>query len=257
MAAPLLAPDEAAPFDALDGARDRRILLVCDHASNAVPRALAGLGLDDQERRRHIAWDIGAATITRHLARRLNASALLAGYSRLVVDCNRGLADPSLMPEVSDGTRVPGNQGLSGPARQARIEALHVPYHEAIAAEVARLRAGGPVPVMLSIHSCTPVMNGTFRPWHIGICWEGDRRIAGPVMAELARQPDILVGDNLPYALDSREDHTVPRHAARLGLPHLQVEFRQDLIATDPDAIRWAEVLLDALRPVLARHGHG
>lgn len=239
-------------FDVANEAGAAPVLVICDHASRRIPRRLSGLGLAEHDRARHIAWDIGAADVARHMARRLDAPAILAAYSRLVVDCNRQLHDPSLMPAVSDGTAIPANAHIAPGERQVRIDALYRPYHQAIAARLDRFAAAGVAPALLSIHSCTPEMNGRFRPWHIGVCWAEDRRLAGPVMETLARDPKIVVGDNQPYALDLQEDYSVPVHALSRGLPYLMVEIRQDLIADPSGARRWADVLLGALRPALA-----
>jgi predicted N-formylglutamate amidohydrolase len=250
--ATLLTTDDPPPFEWVNEAGAAPILLICDHASRRVPRRLRDLGLGEGELARHIGWDIGAAEVTRHMARRLDAPAILSGYSRLVVDCNRHPQDPSLMPAVSDGTAIAANAALAPAGRQARLDALYHPYHRAIAARLDRFAAAGVAPALLSVHSCTPEMNGRFRPWHIGICWETDRRLAGPVLEALSRAPGIVVGDNQPYSLDAREDYSVPVHAMRRGLPHLQVEFRQDLVAAPEGAVRWAEALLAALQPALA-----
>ncbi len=248
-----LADDEPPPYELFNSQGAAPVLLICDHASSRVPRRLHDLGLDERELSRHIGWDIGAADVTRRMALQLGAPALLSGYCRLVVDCNRHLHDPTLMPAVSDGTPIPGNTTLSPADRQMRIDALHQPYHQAIAQRLDAFVSRGIAPALLSIHSCTPEMAGQFRPWHIGICWDSDRRLAGPVLEALRRVPAVVVGDNQPYNLDLREDYSVPVHAARRGLPHLQVEFRQDLIATPAGARHWADVLLAAVRPVLAR----
>jgi len=243
----LLADDEPPPYETFNAEGRAPILLICDHASRRVPRRLNDLGLDERELSRHIGWDIGAADVTRHMALQLGAPALLAGYSRLVVDCNRHLHDATLMRAVSDGTAIAGNADLTPADRQARLDALYHPYHQAIARRLDAFAAAGITPTLLAIHSCTPEMAGQFRPWHIGICWDSDRRIAGPVLEALQRVRDLVVGDNQPYALDLREDYSVPVHAMGRGLPHLQVEFRQDLIGTPAEGARWAEVLLAAL----------
>jgi len=248
---PLLTNDDPPPFELANEAAPVPMLLTCDHASRRIPRRLGDLSLAERDLVRHIAWDIGAADVTRHMARGLNAPAILAGYSRLVVDCNRHLHDSSLMPAVSDGTPIAANADLAPAGRQARIDALYDPYHQAITQRLDRFAAAGIRPVFLSIHSCTPEMNGRFRPWHVGVCWADDRRLAGPVMEALSRDPDIVVGDNQPYNLDLLEDYTVPVHAIRRGLPYLQVEIRQDLIADPAGARRWADLLLAALRPAL------
>jgi len=250
---PLLADDEPPPYETFNPEGPAPILLICDHASRRVPRRLRDLGLDARELSRHIGWDIGAADVARHMALRLNAPALLAGYSRLVVDCNRHLHDPTAIRPDSDGTPIPGNAALSPADRQARTDALYRPYHDAIAQRLDGFAGRGITPALLSIHSCTPEMAGQFRPWHVGICWDSDRRLAGPVLEALGRVPDVVVGDNQPYNLDLREDYSVPVHAMRRGLPHLQVEFRQDLVATAAGAARWADVLLAALPLPLAQ----
>jgi predicted N-formylglutamate amidohydrolase len=250
-AAMLLADDEPPPYELFNPEGRAPILLICDHASRRVPRRLNDLGLDERELARHIGWDIGAADTARRMALQLGAPALLAGYSRLVVDCNRHLHDPTSMRPVSDGTAIPGNATLSPADRQARTDTLYQPYHRAIAQRLDAFAGRGITPTLLSIHSCTPEMAGQFRPWHIGICSDSDRRLAGPVLEALGRVPDVVVGDNQPYALDLREDYSVPVHAMRRGLPHLQVEFRQDLVATPASAAQWADVLLAALSPAL------
>jgi predicted N-formylglutamate amidohydrolase len=247
----MLGPGEPAPYEVVNPEGRAAVLLVCDHASARLPAALGDLGLAGVDRARHIAWDIGAADATRRLAALFDAPAILCGYSRLVVDCNRRLDDATLMPVVSDGSVVRGNQSLGAHEREARLDAIYRPYHEAIARRLDQWRPDAE-PVVLSIHSCTPVMSGVARPWHIGVCWEDDLRVAGPVMEALRRRGDVHVGDNQPYALDRREDYTVPVHAADRGLRHLQVEFRQDLIDATPKAHRWADILAEALRAVLA-----
>jgi predicted N-formylglutamate amidohydrolase len=249
---PLLADDEPPPYETFNAEGRAPILLICDHASRRVPRKLSDLGLAERELARHIGWDIGAADVTRHMALQLGAPALLAGYSRLVVDCNRHLHDATLIRDVSDGTPIAGNANLAPADRQARLDALYYSYHQAIARRLDAFAAGGVTPTLLAIHSCTPEMAGQFRPWHIGICWDSDRRIAGPVLDALGRVEGVVVGDNQPYALDMREDYSVPVHAMRRGLPHLQVEFRQDLIGTPADARRWADILLAALPKLVA-----
>lgn len=249
----LLAAGEPPPVESLNEGGAAPMLLVCDHASNRVPAALDGLGLPPEALRRHIAWDIGAAAITRRLSARFDAPALFAGYSRLVADCNRHPGDPALARAESDGIAVPGNRGLAPGDLALRIEGLHRPYHAAIAAALERLLARGPAPLLLAVHSCTPRMaGGEPRPWQIGFSWVRDDRAVRPMMAHLARQPGLLVGDNQPYDLDPDEDFTIPVHALSRGLPHLQVEFRQDLVDSDEGVAHWSDIFAEALRAVLA-----
>jgi predicted N-formylglutamate amidohydrolase len=255
-AAGLLQPGDPPPFEIDHPERQARLLLICDHASRAVPRALDRLGLSDADLLRHIGWDIGAAEVTRRLGERLGAPAVLAGYSRLVIDCNRGLGDPSSIPEVSDGVVVPGNAGLTPAARVARVAACFRPYHEAIAASLAPFASRGVAPVVISIHSFTPVMNGLERPWHVGVLWNHDPRVPVPLIAGLAAaDPRRVVGDNQPYSAREPAGYSIRTHAEAAGLPHAAIEIRQDLIDTPAGAEFWAEAIADALKPILARSG--
>jgi predicted N-formylglutamate amidohydrolase len=229
------------------------VLLICDHASPAIPRALDGLGLAPAAVLEHIGWDIGAAAVTRLLAPALDAPAILSSYSRLVIDCNRDPGDASSIPSVSDGVAVPGNRDLSMAAREARLAACFTPYHNAIAARLDTFLASGHAPVLLSIHSFTPVMKGVARPWHIGILWDKDPRIPVPLLAALQEDRSIVVGDNEPYSAREPAGYTVRHHAVKRGLPHVAVELRQDLIATADGAAAWAARLAAALKPILAR----
>jgi len=248
---PLLGPGEPPPLVQVNAGGATPLLLVCDHASRAFPAALGRLGVPEAALDLHIAWDIGAAEVTRRLARLLDAPALLGGYSRLVIDLNRGLDEPSLIPEVSDGVAIPGNRALSAADREARIEALYRPWHRAVASELRRLaeRHGRPA-VLLGIHSFTPVMAGFDRPWHVGVLWDGDGAVAGPLMAALAAAGDLCVGDNQPYSGRLPGGGTLESHALEPGLPGATVEIRQDLIADAAGRAAWARRLARALGPL-------
>jgi predicted N-formylglutamate amidohydrolase len=248
----LLTADDPKAFEIVNEAGRAPVLLICDHASNAVPSRLAGLGLDEATLALHVAWDIGAAVVTRHLAVLLDARAVLSGYSRLVIDCNRPLDDPTSIAGESDGIEVPGNFGLSPADRAARADACFHPYHTAIDGELAGFTAGGVVPAVISVHSFTPMMRGFARPWHVGILWDKDRRLPVPLIAALAADPALVVGDNQPYSAREPAGHSVHTHAALAGLPHVAIELRQDLIATPDGAGAWAAILAAALQPILA-----
>jgi predicted N-formylglutamate amidohydrolase len=238
---------DLAPLRVLNPTGGANIVITCDHASNLVPDALAGLGLSQSDLERHIGWDIGAADIATHLARRLDATAVVSGVSRLVIDCNRYLEDPSSIPEVSDGTPVPANVNLSQSERRSRQEHWFWPYHRALDDVIAsRLRAGR-MPILVSIHSMTDRMAGRFRPWHIALSSGPDRRLSDPVLASLQKVAGLIVGDNEPYALVPTEDFSTTRHAINHGLHHVQVEFRQDLVGTPDAAARHADLFLEAL----------
>ena len=252
---PLLAGDEPPPFEIVNAGGAAPLVLACDHASNRVPRALHHLGLAPARLREHIAWDIGAADVARRLARRFDAPLALTAYSRLVIDCNRSLNDPTSIPAESDGIAVPGNRGLSQGQRLQRAEALFEPYHEAVARVVAGKASHGPPPAVVSVHSFTPVFQRTRRPWHIGVLWNEDRRIALPLLAALRRVPEVLVGDNEPYSARDGVGYTIAAHAERAGLAHVAVEIRQDMIATSAGTEHWAELLGGALEAAFAAAG--
>jgi predicted N-formylglutamate amidohydrolase len=224
-----------------------RFVLLCDHASNRIPAELHGLGLPACELTRHIAWDLGAAGVTEVLSEIFDAPAILSGTSRLVIDCNRQLNASDLIPEVSDGTVVPGNLNLSEPSRAFRVKCWFHPYHDAVESVLREREAGGVESIVLSIHSMTPTLGGKPRPWKIALSSHLDRRLTDPVLAALRRPGDVFVGDNEPYDLDPRLDYSIPFHALRRRLPHLQVEFRQDQISDAANQHRWALRFADAL----------
>jgi predicted N-formylglutamate amidohydrolase len=217
-----------------------RFVLFCDHASSSIPEELHDLGLPASELARHIAWDIGAAGVTEALSEILDAPAILCNTSRLVIDCNRQLHAPDLIPEVSDETVIPGNLHLSEAARAARIERWFHPYHDAVESVMLEREARGVPSIAISIHSMTPSLAGQPRPWQIAISSHLDRRLADPVLAALRRPGDVAVGDNQPYDLDPEVDYSIPFHALRRGLPHIQVEFRQDEIQDATTQYQWA-----------------
>jgi predicted N-formylglutamate amidohydrolase len=248
----LLAAGDPPPFEIHNPQGQRRALIVCDHASRAIPRALGRLGLPDEATWRHIAWDIGAAELARALSHRLDAPAVLAGYSRLVVDCNRRLEDPSCFVALGDGQRVPGNENLTEADRRLRAAACHEPYHRAIAARLHAFRGRGVVPALIAIHSFTPVLGTEPRPWNVGVLWDRDPRIAVPLLARLRAEPGLVVGDNQPYSGGHPADYTVHRHAESAGLPHLCLEVRQDELLTPAGIARWAELIGRSLTDVLA-----
>ncbi len=232
---------------------DPRFVLVCDHASNAVPAHMRRLGLDQAELDRHIGWDIGAAMVTESLSARLDAPAFLSGYSRLVVDCNRPPGSPTAMPAVSDGTAVPANRAISPAEAAARTETFFRPYHDAIAACLDRAVAAGAVPMLVAVHSFTPVFGGVARPWEVGLLYEHDDRLVEPLREALcALRPGLTVGDNEPYAIVGPSDYSIPVHGQGRGLPHIEIELRQDLIGERGGAEAWAATLAAALLRVRA-----
>jgi len=251
---PLLAAEEPPPFRVLNASAVKPIILLCDHASRRIPKSLGDLGLDPAALRCHLAWDIGAGALTRYLAAALEATAVLAGYSRLVVDCNRQLLDPQAFLEYGDGQVVPGNRGLTPAHKEARAGAIYWPYHQAVAAQLERLRAAGLSPVVLAIHSFTPVMNGISRPWEIGVLWDKDARAAEVLIPGL-RQAGYCVGDNEPYSGRAPQDYTIDNHAEAAGLPHAGIEVRQDLVSDELGVEQVADSLLPLCRALPGQTG--
>lgn len=229
-----------------------RLLIHCDHGGNRVPTSLHDLGLPHEALERHIGWDIGAAAVARGVAQRMPATAVIARYSRLVIDLNRPLGEPESIPSTSDGQPIPGNIGLSHADVMARAAAVFTPYHHSIDAEIARIRASGQVPVMLSIHSFTPALmaKGSARPWHCGVMFSNDRRLGDHLLRALRQTPGMVVGENEPYS-GITHGYCMKAHGLAQGLPHAQVEIRQDLVRTTAGQHWWADLLSRILGPIL------
>lgn len=238
----LLAPDDPPPFFVMHAESRRPILLTCDHASCRIPDSLDHLGLDPFARRCHLAIDIGAGSLTEFLADSLGATAVLAQYSRLVVDCNRDLMDPSAFLPFGDGIHVPGNAHLRQGQKEARAEAIYRPYHAAIETEVERLLSYGKRPAFVSVHSFTPVLNGEARPWEIGVLWDKDETLRKAFL-EGFRAEGYLVGDNEPYSGKAPADYTVDNHAETRDLPCVGIEIRQDLVRDAAGVIKIGTIM--------------
>lgn len=232
-----------APFDIVEGDRKRGMVLLADHARRDLPEDYGSLGLPAAEFDRHIAYDIGVETVTRELAALLGVPAVIANFSRLLIDPNRGEDDPTLIRQLYDGTVVPGNYPMAWEERERRLDRFYRPYHDAVSAMIASVaQASASAPFIFSVHSFTPVMQGIVRPWHVGILWDRDDRAARPLIDMLAADKDLVVGDNEPYDGALRGD-TMFRHAIVNGFAHALIEIRQDLIADRKDALAWAERL--------------
>lgn len=239
----LLGRDDPPPVEIFNPAGCSSFLLIGDHAGNRVPAGLGELGLPRAELERHIGWDIGVAELGQRLARALDAVFIAQRYSRLVIDCNRSPERADAMPEVSDATAIAANVGLSAEQRAARVAAIHTPYQQAIAAELARRDARGETTIMVALHSFTPAMGGVVRPWHAGVLHDsGDTRFALAVLARLKAEPGLIVGDNEPYSMDVI-DHTIPLHAGDARRLYLELEVRQDLLGSSAGIAAWSERL--------------
>jgi len=239
-AVPLLADDEPAPVRVVgaDGRSD--FFLTADHAGRAIPRRLGTLGVSENERARHIAWDIGIAGVTERLSALLDATALLQVYSRLVIDCNRDPGVDSSIPVISELTEIPGNVGLSPDEREARRRGIFAPYHDRIATSLDRRQAEGRRTILIAMHSFTPLFKRERRAVEVGVLYNRDDRLARIMLDLLRSEGDLVVGDNAPYAITDTSDYTVPTHGERRGLPHVEIEIRQDLIAEPAGQAAWA-----------------
>jgi predicted N-formylglutamate amidohydrolase len=243
MTAALLDPEEPGPVAFDNEAGKSMFFLACDHGGRAFPRRLGHLGLTEPDTWRHIAWDIGIAEVGRRLSASLDAALVVQRYSRLVIDCNRDPAVPSSIPETSEDTPIPGNHDLGQAERVARREAIFAPYHAWIATALDRRRNESRATALIALHSFTPVFRGVARPWHAGILFNRDARLARALLDLLRAEDNLVVGENEPYRVTDHTDYTVPVHGERRGLPHVEIEIRQDLITEPAGQALWADRL--------------
>lgn len=246
----MLAPMTEEPVESIPGG-DGTLLFLCDHASNRLPGPYGTLGLPPEQLRRHIAYDIGAADVTRRLAKLFNAPALLTTFSRLLIDPNRGADDPTLVMRISDGAIIPGNARIDAAEIAHRRRTYWQVYRDAIRQRIDALAAAGPTPVILSIHSFTEAWKGTPRPWEVGVLWDSDPRLAVPLIAGLT-EAGFVVGDNEPYDGALKGD-TLDDEVTRRGLAGVLIEIRQDLIADRVSADAMADRLAGVLAPIVTR----
>ncbi|MBD9491267.1 MULTISPECIES: N-formylglutamate amidohydrolase [Ensifer] len=248
---PLLAIDEPPPYAVFNPDGKSPFLLLCEHASNRMPRALGDMGLPEHERQRHIAWDIGALALAQHLSLSLDAPLFFTNYSRLVIDCNRPLSAPSFIPEVSETTEIPANRDLSEMERQQRIDTLFRPFADAVSRRLDLLQTRGERPFVVGVHSFTPVYFGNQRPWQAGILYRDAEAFAQSLIRDLSSEEQLTIGDNEPYNIHPDEDYTVPVHADARQLPGVLIEVRHDLIDTDAGVKAWGERLTRCLQTSL------
>lgn len=218
-------------------------VFTCDHASNFLPAEFGTLGLAAEALSRHIAWDPGALPVASRMAEALDATLVETCISRLVIDCNRPLDAPDLVPPVSETTIIPGNAGLSDKQRARRIALSWRPFHDAVGHVIYKRLARRQETRLVSVHSFTPVYKGESRPWHIGIIHDEDRRLAAPLIAALRRLARVTVGVNEPYSPADRVYFTLERHARSRGLPCAMIEIRNDEISGETGQRKWADLL--------------
>jgi predicted N-formylglutamate amidohydrolase len=255
MTATLLASDEPAPVHVLHENGSSDFVLTADHAGKLIPRRLANLGVAAADLERHIAWDIGIAAVTERLSALLDATAALQTYSRLVIDCNRDPSWPSAMPTVSEYTEIPGNANLTEAERAARASEIFSPYHDRITALLDARAAAGRRVVPVAMHSFTPVFKGEPRAIEVGVLFFRRTKLADIMLELLRREGDLTVGENAPYALTGDSDYSIPFHAERRGLEHVELEIRQDLITSPEGQAAWAARFARLLTEALPRLG--
>lgn len=252
----LLGARDPEPVEVVRAAGTSPFFLTCEHAGRAFPVRLGTLGVTAADLDTHIAWDIGAAGVARGLSARLDATLVLQRYSRLVVDCNRAPGAADFVVEVSEDTVIPGNRGLSEAAIEARAAEIFHPYHDRIHDLLEARMAAGRLTAVVSVHTCTPVYHGVHRPWHIGVMYEHDDRLARQMLAVLreeGEEADLEVGDNEPYFMTSDKDYSIPRHGQRRGILHAGFEIRQDLVESESGQREWAARVERVLRESLGR----
>jgi predicted N-formylglutamate amidohydrolase len=243
----LIAPEEPAPFSEIGRQGRSSFVIVVDHASARIPRRLKDLGLPASELRRHIAWDIGALGVARQTAAALDAALVAQNYSRLVIDCNRDPEVASSIPVLSESTEIPGNIGLSTAEIAARRVEIFEPYHHHLRALLDERAAAGRSTILVAQHTMTNVYHGVRRKMHAAVLYNRDRRFAGRVLEALRRETDLVIGDNEPYLVSDETDYTIPRHGEARGLPHVEIEIRQDLVGDEAGQTAWAQRITRAL----------
>lgn len=239
------------PFRIIEGRMDAGLIVLCDHATNAIPAKYGDLGVGEIDRSRHIAYDIGVAGVTEGLAAELGVPAVMCGFSRLLIDPNRGRDDPTLVMRLSDGAVIPGNAYIDEAEIEHRVNTYYDPYHNAVTRTIDACIEAGRVPVLFSIHSFTPVWRTRPRPWHAGVLWDRDPRVAVPLIRALEAEGDLIVGDNEPYK-GSLTGDCMNRHGTDRGLAHALIEIRQDLIKDEAGIAEWVERLKRILPDVMA-----
>ena len=244
----LLGKDEPPPCIAVRRQGRSNFVIVVDHASARIPRLLGNLGLPPEELERHIAWDIGSLNVARHVSDALDAALVAQNYSRLVIDCNRDPKVESSIPLVSESSEIPGNLDLSDEEKLARRVGIFDPYHKHIRELLDERAAAGRPTILVAQHSMTNIYKGVRREMHAAVLYNRDRRFAGLLLDMLRRDPDLIVGDNEPYFVSDETDFTIPVHAEARGLPHVEIEIRQDLLGDAAGQKQWAVRITKALQ---------
>jgi predicted N-formylglutamate amidohydrolase len=246
----LLAEGDPAPFRVLNEDAPSPYLIICDHAGRKLPSVLGSLGVAEHDLDCHIAWDLGVASLGERLGRELRAWVILQEYSRLVIDCNRPLESPQSIVQHSAHAVIPGNLAMSAEQAQQRALCIFEPYHARIRRELDERRARSIEPTLIFLHSFTPELGGVTRPWHAGVLYHRDTRLAAPLLRALRAEPELVIGDNEPYSASEATDYGLIEHGEGRGLLHVELEVRQDLLADAHGQQAWAMRLARLLRGV-------
>jgi predicted N-formylglutamate amidohydrolase len=236
----LLTDADPPPFRVLRPDGVSQFLLTADHAGRVLPRALGSLGLPESELARHIGWDIGIAEVARLLSEQIDAVAVTQTYSRLVIDANRPPGTPQSIVTLSEATQIPGNLSITAEQASQRASEIFRPYHDRIVQELDQRKQSGRTTILVSLHSFTPVFHGQTRPWHVGVLYNRDARLARVLLQLLRQEPGLVVGDNEPYAVHDDTDYTIVTHGERRAIAHVEIEIRQDLISEAAGQSEWA-----------------
>ncbi|MCC3860053.1 N-formylglutamate amidohydrolase [Pseudemcibacter aquimaris] len=231
------------PFELINPDGKANIVLISEHASNHIPAEYNQLGLSDEQLEMHIAWDIGIAEVTKNLAEMLDAPAILAKFSRLLIDANRALDQAGLIPEISDGHEIHGNKDLCDIETQKRIDRFYHPFHDNTDKLIQNKANDAQAPIIFNMHSFTPSMNDFDRPWHTGMLWNRDKRAAAALINSLKKR-GFTVGDNEPYS-GQELNHTMNQHGTRHGFPHVNIEIRQNEIDHQRGIDKWSRILAE------------
>lgn len=236
------------PVETINPNGKANIVFLCEHASNHIPPEYDNLGLTDEQLKLHIAWDIGIAEVTRNIAEALDASAVIANFSRLLIDANRALDQHGLIPSISDGHEITGNMNLKKADIDHRINRFYHPFHNKADQIIQEKSTYDHAPIIFNMHSFTPHMAGFDRPWHTGMLWNKDKRAANALIERFSSR-GLIVGDNEPYS-GQELNHTMNTHGTKHGFPHVNIEIRQDEINHQSGIEKWCGILIEDLKAI-------
>lgn len=259
----MLEQGEAHPADVVNADGSSAFFLVCEHASRTIPHRLGTLGLGPDDLERHIAWDIGAASIARQMSQALDAPLVLQNYSRLVIDCNRPPETAQAMPVVSERTVIPGNENIDDAERASRISSIFQPFHETVSGLLDARAAAGIQSILITLHSFNRTYDGFARPWDVGAQYNRAPEFSKCINQLLGCDEALCIGDNQPYPVNDATHYTIPVHGEQRGIAHTMLEVCNDLLCDRDGQAMWAKRLVDVLEEarglcgLIAKHERG